>query len=254
MNNNLQGSVTILQSALEGLGIAVYEQMEEPLKEAVKVGNGYIDELSAALKENGPDGLVSALGQILADIALRAAEFAPQLIELAVQLIKELAQGIIDNLPELMDAAGKIADAILDGIGDLCPALDPVIDAIKNITDNLDDIALAAEVAAIAFVGLKAGMAIQSAVKGFQEAKLTIALFKASAEGANIAQAALNGTLALGETAVALFTGQVSLAELATAGPVKSAWNFKCGYVCKPNNINRDSNSCTCCDFCGSLE
>lgn len=84
MNNNLQGSVTILQSALEGLGIAVYEQMEEPLKEAVKVGNGYIDELSAALKENGPDGLVSALGQILADIALRAAEFAPQLIELAV--------------------------------------------------------------------------------------------------------------------------------------------------------------------------
>lgn len=222
MNNNLQGSVTILQSALEGLGISVYEQMEEPLKEAVKVGNGYIDELSAALKENGPDGLVAALGQILADIALRAAEFAPQLIELAVQLIKELAQGIIDNLPELMDAAGEIADAILDGIGDLCPALDPVIDAIKNITDNLDDVALAAEVAAIAFVGLKAGMAIQSAVKGFQEAKLTIALFKASAEGANIAQAALNGTLTLGETAVALFTGQVSLAELATAGLSKA--------------------------------
>lgn len=140
MNNNLQGSVTILQSALEGLGIAVYEQMEEPLKEAVKVGNGYIDELSAALKENGPDGLVSALGQILADIALRAAEFAPQLIELAVQLIKELAQGIIDNLPELMDAAGEIADAILDGIGDLCPAIEPVTDAIQVLLDNMDKV------------------------------------------------------------------------------------------------------------------
>lgn len=99
------------------------------------------------------------------------------------------------------------------GSGDRCD---------KNITDNLDDVALAAEVAAIAFVGLKAGMAIQSAVKGFQEAKLTIALFKASAEGANIAQAALNGTLTLGETAVALFTGQVSLAELATAGLSKA--------------------------------
>ena len=104
MNNNLQGSVTILQSALEGLGISVYEQMEEPLKEAVKVGNGYIDELSAALKENGPDGLVAALGQILADIALRAAEFAPQLIELAVQLIKELAQGIITKEQALTDS------------------------------------------------------------------------------------------------------------------------------------------------------
>lgn len=175
MNNNLQGSVTILQSALEGLGIAVYEQMEEPLKEAVKVGNGYIDELSAALKENGPDGLVSALGQILADIALRAAEFAPQLIELAVQLIKELAQGIIDNLPELMDAAGEIADAILDGIGDLCPAIEPVTDAIQVLLDNMDKVIPVVVALTTAFVTWKTAMAISALISSVTSAvsKLT---------------------------------------------------------------------------------
>lgn len=175
MNNNLQGSVTILQSALEGLGIAVYEQMEEPLKEAVKVGNGYIDELSAALKENGPDGLVSALGQILADIALRAAEFAPQLIELAVQLIKELAQGIIDNLPELMDAAHKIADAILDGIGDLCPAIEPVTDAIQVLLDNMDKVIPVVVALTTAFVTWKTAMAISALISSVTSAvsKLT---------------------------------------------------------------------------------
>lgn len=192
MNNNLQGSVTILQSALEGLGIAVYEQMEEPLKEAVKVGNGYIDELSAALKENGPDGLVAALGQILADIALRAAEFAPQLIELAVQLIKELAQGIIDNLPELMDAAGKIADAILDGIGDLCPALDPVIDAIKTLADNMDILTPIVVSLTAAFVAWKIAISIVELINGVKAAMEGLTLAEKAAE---LAQKLLNATM-----------------------------------------------------------
>lgn len=192
MNNNLQGSVTILQSALEGLGIAVYEQMEEPLKEAVKVGNGYIDELSAALKENGPDGLVAALGQILADIALRAAEFAPQLIELAVQLIKELAQGIIDNLPELMDAAGEIADAILDGIGDLCPALDPVIDAIKTLADNMDILTPIVISLTAAFVAWKIAISIVELINGVKAAMEGLTLAEKAAE---LAQKLLNATM-----------------------------------------------------------
>lgn len=192
MNNNLQGSVTILQSALEGLGIAVYEQMEEPLKEAVAVGNGYIDELSTALKENGPDGLVAALGQILADIALRAAEFAPQLIELAVQLIKELAQGIIDNLPELMDAAGEIADAILDGIGDLCPALDPVIDAIKTLADNMDILTPIVVSLTAAFVAWKIAISIVELINGVKAAMEGLTLAEKAAE---LAQKLLNATM-----------------------------------------------------------
>lgn len=204
MNNNLQGSVTILQSALEGLGISVYEQMEEPLKEAVKVGNGYIDELSAALKENGPDGLVAALGQILADIALRAAEFAPQLIELAVQLIKELAQGIIDNLPELMDAAGKIADAILDGIGDLCPALEPVTDAIQVLLDNMDKVLPVVVALTAAFVAWKATMTISTLISS-----VTAAVTKLTA-GTTLLKgviAALGGPVTL---AIAIIAGLVA--------------------------------------------
>jgi len=192
MNNNLQGSVTILQSALEGLGIAVYEQMEEPLKEAVKVGNGYIDELSAALKENGPDGLVAALGQILADIALRAAEFAPQLIELAVQLIKELAQGIIDNLPELIEAAGKIADAILDGIGDLCPALDPIIDAIKTLADNMDTLTPIVVSLTAAFVAWKVAISIVELINSVKAATEGLTLAEKATE---LAQKLLNATM-----------------------------------------------------------
>lgn len=222
MQDNLQGSITILKSALEGLGIEVYESMEPTLSGAVEIANGYIDELTKAFQDGGAEGLAGALGTVLADLVTRAAEYAPQMVQLAVQLLNALAQGIIDNLPELMDAAHEIADAILDGIGDLCPAIEPVTDAIQTLIDNFDDLIPIVESAIIVFVGLKAGMAIQSAVQGFQKAKVTLALFKMQAEGASIAQAALNGTLSIGEAVVALLTGKMSLAELATAGLTKA--------------------------------
>ena len=38
MLDNLQGSLTILKSSLEGLGIEVYESMQEPLKNAADNG------------------------------------------------------------------------------------------------------------------------------------------------------------------------------------------------------------------------
>ena len=65
------------------------------------------------------------------------------------------------------------------------------------------------------FATFKAGMAIGNAVVTFQKAQVALALFSAQAEGASIAQAALNGTLTLGETITGIMTGQISLASLA---------------------------------------
>ena len=182
---------------------------------------GILQELLPSILD-GTQALLDSVSAALPDLIGMAVDIAPQMVDFAVQLIGALAQGIIDNLPQLLVAAGEIADTILDGIGDLCPALDPVTDALEKIIEHLDDVALAAGAAAIVFAGLKAGMAIQSAVKGFQEAQLAIALFKASTEGANIAQAALNGTLTVGEAIVALLTGKMTLAELASAGLAKA--------------------------------
>lgn len=222
MQDNLQGSITILKSALEGLEIELYESAKPALSEMVKIANSYVDELSNAFRDGGYEGLVRALGEILADITTNAAKYAPQMIELAVQLINSLVQGIIDNLPELASAAGEIAKAILDGIGDLCPALNPITDAIQMLIDNFDKLVPIVESAIIVFAGLKAGMAIQSAVQGFQQARVAISLFAMQANGASLAQAALNGTITVGETIVALLTGKMTLAQLASAGLAKA--------------------------------
>lgn len=71
-------------------------------------------------------------------------------------------------------------------------------------------------------VAWKIGSTINGIVKGFQEAKLALALFSMQAEGTSIAQAALNGTLKASEVIVALLTGKMTLAQLAQAGMAKA--------------------------------
>lgn len=173
-----------------------------------------IEELAPVISQKVPELIVAIL---------------PTLLKAGMDFILAIIQGIVDNLPALVAAAGEIADALLEGIGDLCPALEPVTDAISYLKDHFDDLKgyikeliPIIEGAAIAFAGLKAGMAIQSAVQNFQEAKLALHMFEMQASGASLAQASLNGVLTLGETVVALLTGKLTLAELASAGLTKA--------------------------------
>ena len=51
MNDNLQGALALLRSAAEGLGIEIYESIQTPLKDIVKVGADSIKEIDISLKE-----------------------------------------------------------------------------------------------------------------------------------------------------------------------------------------------------------
>lgn len=216
MQDNLQGDITVLKSALEGLGIEIYESMEESLRDAASLGKGYIEQLAQAFEENGAEGLVSALGDIIADLVTRAAEFAPQMIDLAVQLISALVQGIIDNLPQLVEAAKEIADAILEGIGDLCPAIEPVTDALQYLIDNFEDFVPAIEATVAALATLKAGLTIQTAVKSLTAA---FAAAATKTEGLTVAQWLLNAAMEANPV------GLVVMAITALVAAIVYLWN-----------------------------
>lgn len=133
------------------------------------------------------------------------------------------AQEIFTALSGQLTAAFEAVQPTLNWIIDT--ALPTAISAVLDLVDAFGSVVLTAlefkEVliaAAAVYGAFKAGKALQSMIQGFQQAKVTLALFKASAQGATIAQAAFNGTLTLGETLTALFTGQVTLAQLAQAG------------------------------------
>ena len=152
---------------------------------------GILQELLPSILD-GTQALLDSVSAALPNLIGMAVDIAPQMIDFAVQLIGALAQGIIDNLPQLLTAAEEIADTILDGIGDLCPALDPVADAIKVLLDNLDKIIPVVISLTAAFVAWKIAISIVGLINGVKAAMEGLTLAEKAAE---LAQKLLNATM-----------------------------------------------------------
>lgn len=99
MLDNLQGDIAIFKSATEGLGIAVYENLTAPMREATQAGTGMVESLSKALTEGGLNGLVAAVGSVLAQLVAQIAAVVPKVVQLATQLIQSFIIGLQSNAP-----------------------------------------------------------------------------------------------------------------------------------------------------------
>ena len=108
----------------------------------------------------------------------------------------------------------KVANAITQ-------SFDTAVNAVTALADTIETLAPIIAVAAGAFASLKAGMEIQHLVQGFQNAQVSISLLTMGLKDTTLAQAALNGTMTVGETIVALLTGKMTLAQLAQAAMTK---------------------------------
>lgn len=100
-------------------------------------------------------------------------------------------------------------------------SFDTAVNAVTALADTIETLAPIIAVVAGAFASLKAGMAIQHLVQGFQNAQVSISLLTMGLKDTTLAQAALNGTMTVGETIVALLTGKMTLAQLAQAAMTK---------------------------------
>ena len=121
--DNLQGDITILQSGLEGLGIAAYESMNGPLRESVQLATSMVGEISDAFSQGGITAAVGAVGDALAQMVSYIAGLAPQMINAGVQLLTSLVTGIQSNLPALVTSALGIVNALVNGIATVLPLL-----------------------------------------------------------------------------------------------------------------------------------
>ena len=142
MNDNLQGQVTLLKSALEGLGIQFYESIDNPIKDIVKSANGMVGELSKAFTDGGFAGIVKSLGGIFSQIITGIATYAPKIIDSAMIVIQSFITGIQSNLPAIASSAIKIITILATGFLKLLPqiidmGLQLVISLVKGIGEAL---------------------------------------------------------------------------------------------------------------------
>lgn len=137
LNDNLKGDITIAKSALEGFGITIYETFDTKLRGAVQLGTKYIDELSKSFTDGGLQGAVKTAGDIFGEIATKAAENAPKMIDSALQFIDSFANGIRDNSSRLLNAGRSIVQAIIEGIINFAGYGSELIDGAVAIIENL---------------------------------------------------------------------------------------------------------------------
>lgn len=110
MNDNLKGAVTIMQSAIEGLGITVYGSLEAPMKSAVSSATSEIDKLNASIRSGGLSGSVEKLSEAFAELVGSAIRFAA---EDAVPAIINMFEWIVDNGETVLGLVGSIGAAFL---------------------------------------------------------------------------------------------------------------------------------------------
>lgn len=126
MNDNLQGAITLCKSALESVGIALYEEVQEPMKETVKAITSMVEDMNEAMAEKGFDGLIEAFGNSIAELAKMAVDAAPTLIGVAEDLIGTFINAIMEHQEEFAEAGAtlvaELVKAIMNVAGDMWSA------------------------------------------------------------------------------------------------------------------------------------
>lgn len=116
MVDNLQGQITLLQSALESLGISIYKGLDAPLKDVVSQVNEYVGQLQSAFDEDGFSGMIDAVGDILADVVKQLMDAAPALIETATSLCSTFINSIMEHAGEFGESGATLVTSLLSAI------------------------------------------------------------------------------------------------------------------------------------------
>lgn len=119
--DNLQGKITILKSTIEGLGIKIYEEIEDPMKEAAEGATDSVGQISSALENGGIDAAVEKTGNIIGGLSVKIAQESPKMVDASVLLLKSFVQGIQKNKNQLKYASREIIDSLCDGLIKLLP-------------------------------------------------------------------------------------------------------------------------------------
>lgn len=138
MEDNLEGAITIMKSAVEGFGISLYETFSVKAKDGVKTLTDYISRLQKAFESGGMQGLLTEFDSVMTDALGVVTEYLPKIISVGGSVVGSLANGIVRNLPALADAALEIvfqfSDSIIDGIPNL---ISTIVEVVEKITGKL---------------------------------------------------------------------------------------------------------------------
>lgn len=136
MQNNLEGQLTILGSAAQGLALEVYDSVKVALTDITKLGIDAVSNLTDGFKTGGVMGMIEAAGQM----ANAFAENLPVIIEQGLPLIEGFTEKLRANAGKLVDGGLNLILKLAQGLMDGLPAmLQHVPQIIINLAGVIND-------------------------------------------------------------------------------------------------------------------
>ena len=123
MTDTFQHKVETMQTAAQNFGITLYDSLESSLSNATQWGTDCLTQLTTALSDGGPEAMLQAAGQILSDLAAGITEQLPGLMQTGVEIITQLAEDIVEATPAMLDTAAEVLGALAQGLVDNIPDL-----------------------------------------------------------------------------------------------------------------------------------
>lgn len=136
MTDTFQHKVETMQTAAQNFGITLYDSLESSLSDATQWGTDCLTQLTTALSEGGPEAMLAAAGEIISDLAAGIAEQLPGLMQTGVDIITQLTQSLTDAMPAMLDTAGEVLGTLAQGIIDNLPEL--IVCAARIISELAD--------------------------------------------------------------------------------------------------------------------
>lgn len=122
MQDNLKSALEQVGGAAETMAIKFYESVQGDLKTAAQSAGEYINSITKAFEDGGLEGAIEKAGDIFAELVVKAADTAPEMIESASSLIKSFVSGLVKNKDKIYKSAIEIASALLKGLTNFLPA------------------------------------------------------------------------------------------------------------------------------------
>ena len=207
-SSTIQGSVSAMKSSWSNLLVGMADDSQDigPLVDNFVASVGTVMEniIPIATQAMGSiTGMIESLMPIIVEqIPILVEQLLPTLLMAAASILGALGQAIIDNGPVILDAFSEIFDSLMSGIATLFPPLQPLIDIIMLLKNNLDSVLAVVIPLVAAFVAFQIAMGISSLISGVS----------AALDGMTIAQYALNLAMSLNPIGivVALIVGLIA--------------------------------------------
>ena len=135
--NSLKDATDGLKATAEAAGHAFSVQFATPMAAAVNLATGYVEQLVGSF-DGGFAAMGDTVGKILTDITKQINSYLPEVINLGMEIIMSLVEGVVDMLPDIVQTAIDIIVTMVDSLTEHLPELIPVaVEAIVTLVDTL---------------------------------------------------------------------------------------------------------------------